>query len=108
VCLDTADVVRDDPLPPDSVTLDNAAWKNRIATYRERLWTLSRVQVPRSDAVMKNVAFQLEESVEAEVGPSFAWSWRTDIKNWDDPRQGFTPNQSLPGPICVPQKCVLR
>ena len=38
---------------------------------------------------MKNVAFQLEESVEAEVSPSFAWSWRTDIKNWDDPPAQF-------------------
>jgi hypothetical protein len=32
---------------------------------------------------MKNIACQLEHSVEAEVSPSFAWSWRTDIKNWD-------------------------
>jgi Polyketide cyclase / dehydrase and lipid transport len=38
---------------------------------------------------MKNIACQLEESVEAEVSPSFAWSWRTDIKNWDDPPAQF-------------------
>jgi hypothetical protein len=34
---------------------------------------------------MKNIACKLEHSVEAEVTTSFAWSWRTDIKNWDDP-----------------------
>jgi hypothetical protein len=44
---------------------------------------------------MKNVALQLEESVEAEVSPSFAWNWRTDIKNWDDPPAHF----QLDGPF---------
>jgi hypothetical protein len=44
---------------------------------------------------MKNIAYQLEESVEAEVSPSFAWSWRTDIKNWDDPPAQF----QLDGPF---------
>ena len=44
---------------------------------------------------MKNIACQLEESVEAEVSPSFAWSWRTDIKNWDDPPAQF----QLDGPF---------
>jgi hypothetical protein len=38
---------------------------------------------------MKNIACQLEESVEVAVSPSFAWSWRTDIKNWDDPPAQF-------------------
>jgi hypothetical protein len=38
---------------------------------------------------MTNIACQLEESVEAEVSSSFAWSWRTDIKNWDDPPAQF-------------------
>jgi hypothetical protein len=38
---------------------------------------------------MKNIACQLEHSVEAEVSPSFAWGWRTDIKNWDDPPAQF-------------------
>ena len=32
-----------------------------------------------------SIACHLEHAVEAEVSPSFAWSWRTDIKNWDDP-----------------------
>jgi hypothetical protein len=53
------------------------------------------VQVPHANAVMKNIAFQLEESVEAEVSPSFAWSWRTDVKNWDDPPAQF----QLDGPF---------
>src|SRR5262245_566500 len=34
---------------------------------------------------MKNIACQLEHSVEAEVSLSFAWNWRPDIKTWDDP-----------------------
>jgi hypothetical protein len=38
---------------------------------------------------MKNIACQLEHSVEAEVSPSFAWGWRTAIKNWDDPPAQF-------------------
>jgi len=44
---------------------------------------------------MTNVALQLEQSVEAEVSPSFAWDWRTDIKNWDDPPAQF----QLDGPF---------
>lgn len=44
---------------------------------------------------MKNFTWQLEESVETEVTPSFAWSWRTDIKNWDDPPAQF----QLDGPF---------
>jgi hypothetical protein len=42
-----------------------------------------------------NIACQLEASVEAEVSPSFAWSWRTDINNWDDPPAQF----QLDGPF---------
>jgi hypothetical protein len=38
---------------------------------------------------MKNIACQLEHSVEADVSPSFAWNWRTDVKNWDDPPAHF-------------------
>ena len=44
---------------------------------------------------MKNIACQLEHSVEAEVSPSFAWNWRTDIKTWDDPPAQF----ALDGPF---------
>jgi hypothetical protein len=43
----------------------------------------------RFAVVMKNVAYQLEHSVEADVSPSFAWNWRTDIGNWDDPPAQF-------------------
>jgi hypothetical protein len=38
---------------------------------------------------MKNIARQLEHSVEAEASLSFAWNWRTDIKTWDDPPARF-------------------
>jgi hypothetical protein len=38
---------------------------------------------------MTNIACQLEHSVEVDVRPAFAWSWRTDIKNWDDPPAQF-------------------
>ena len=44
---------------------------------------------------MPNIACQLEHSIEAEVSPAFAWSWRTDIKNWDDPPAQF----QLDGPF---------
>jgi hypothetical protein len=44
---------------------------------------------------MKNIACQLEHSVEAEVSPWFAWNWRTDIRNWDDPPAQF----QLDGPF---------
>ena len=38
---------------------------------------------------MTNIACQLEHSVDADVPPAFAWSWRTDVKNWDDPPAQF-------------------
>jgi hypothetical protein len=38
---------------------------------------------------MNNTAYQLEYSVEAEVSPLFAWNWRTDIRNWDNPPAQF-------------------
>jgi hypothetical protein len=44
---------------------------------------------------MTNIAWQLEHSVEAEVTPAYAWNWRTDIKNWDDPPAQF----QLDGPF---------
>jgi hypothetical protein len=44
---------------------------------------------------MKNIAWQLEHSVEADVSLSFAWSWRTDVKKWDDPPAQF----QLDGPF---------
>jgi Polyketide cyclase / dehydrase and lipid transport len=44
---------------------------------------------------MNNSACELEQSVEADVSPSFAWSWRTDVKNWHDPPAQF----QLDGPF---------
>jgi hypothetical protein len=44
---------------------------------------------------MTNIALQLEHSVEAEVSPSFAWAWRTDVRNWVDPPAQF----QLDGPF---------
>jgi len=44
---------------------------------------------------MKNIVWQREHSVEAEVSPSFAWNWRTDITTWDDPPAQF----QLDGPF---------
>ena len=44
---------------------------------------------------MNNITCQLEASVEVEVSPSFAWDWRTDIRNWDDPPAQF----QLDGPF---------
>ena len=44
---------------------------------------------------MTNIACQLEHSIEAEVSPAFAWDWRTDIRNWDDPSARF----ELDGPF---------
>src|SRR5262249_43625321 len=50
---------------------------------------------PRRAAAMTNIALELEHSVEVEVSRSFAWSWRTDIKNWVDPPAQF----QLDGPF---------
>jgi len=44
---------------------------------------------------MTHIAWQLEHSVEAEVTSLFAWNWRTDVKNWDDPPAQF----QLDGPF---------
>jgi hypothetical protein len=38
---------------------------------------------------MTDIACQLEYSVEVGVPPLFAWRWRTDINNWDDPPAQF-------------------
>ena len=46
---------------------------------------------------MKNVVYQVEHSVEAPVSPAFAWDWRTDVKNWDDPPAQF----QLDGPFAA-------
>lgn len=38
---------------------------------------------------MTNIACQLQHSVEVEVSCSFAWTWRTNVANWDDPPAQF-------------------
>jgi hypothetical protein len=38
---------------------------------------------------MTNIACRLQHSVEAEVSCSFAWAWRTNVANWDDPPAQF-------------------
>jgi hypothetical protein len=39
---------------------------------------------------MSGSALQLEHSINAEVSPEFAWNYRTDIANWNDPPARFT------------------
>src|SRR5215831_12052677 len=41
------------------------------------------------------IALQLQQSVEVEVSPSFAWRWRTDVEYWVDPPAQF----QLDGPF---------
>src|SRR5947208_1686802 len=44
---------------------------------------------------MNDIAYQIEHSVEVQASPAFAWNWRTDVKNWDDPPAQF----ELDGPF---------
>jgi hypothetical protein len=46
---------------------------------------------------MNDVVYQAEHSVEAPVSPAFAWDWRTDVNNWDDPPAQF----QLDGPFAA-------
>jgi hypothetical protein len=46
---------------------------------------------------MNDIAYQAEYSVEAPVSPAFAWDWRTDVQNWDDPPAQF----QLGGPFAA-------
>src|SRR5262252_3249932 len=50
---------------------------------------LVHVELGKSRAVATNPLLELKHSVEADVSPSFAWSWRTDVKNWVDPPAQF-------------------
>jgi len=43
----------------------------------------------RFDQKMSGIALQLEHSVEADVTAAFAWKYRTDIANWNDPPARF-------------------
>jgi hypothetical protein len=46
---------------------------------------------------MNDDVYQVEHSVEVPVTPAFAWDWRTNIKNWDDPPAQF----QLDGPFAA-------
>ena len=48
-------------------------------------------------SVMNDVVYQVEHCVDAPVSPRFAWDWRTDVKNWDDPPAQF----QLDGPFAA-------
>src|SRR5438132_11414255 len=45
--------------------------------------------------MMSGIAFQLEHSVEAAASLEFAWKYRTNIANWNDPPARFV----LDGPF---------
>jgi hypothetical protein len=38
---------------------------------------------------MSDIAYDAQHSVDAEVSLAFAWDWRTDVRNWDDPPATF-------------------
>jgi len=38
---------------------------------------------------MSQIALELRYSVEADVSPAFAWRFRTDVANWNDPPARF-------------------
>jgi hypothetical protein len=44
-----------------------------------------------------DIAWQLEHSVETDARPSFAWSYLTNVRNWDDPPAQF----ALDGPFAA-------
>ena len=46
---------------------------------------------------MDEIAWELEHPVDVDVSPSFAWNFRTDIRNWHDPPATF----SLDGPFAA-------
>ena len=39
---------------------------------------------------MSDPAWEMEREVEANVRPEFAWSFRTDVRTWNDPPAEFT------------------
>ncbi len=44
---------------------------------------------------MNDIHYQVEHSVDVPVSLAFAWAWRTDVRNWDDPPAQF----QLDGPF---------
>ena len=47
--------------------------------------------------MVNEIAWQLEHSVETDASRSFAWSFMTDPRNWDDPPAQFV----LDGPFAA-------
>jgi|SRR6266511_5268664 len=60
-------------------------------------WVCSRRRDAPGKLPVTAAALRLEHSVEANVSPAFAWSFRTDVANWNDPPATF----SLDGPFAV-------
>ena len=46
---------------------------------------------------MNNVAWEITHSVDANVTPTFAWTYMTNVANWDDPPATF----ELDGPFAA-------
>jgi hypothetical protein len=50
--------------------------------------------------MMSEIALQLEHSVYAEVSRAFAWQFRTDVSNWNDPPAQFALNGPFEAGTC--------
>ena len=46
---------------------------------------------------MTDVAWEMTHAVETDANPAFAWKFRSDVANWDDPPAKF----ELQGPFAV-------
>ena len=53
---------------------------------------------------MAELAWELEHSIDADVSPGFAWSFMTDVTNWDDPPATF----ELEGPFTAGARGITR
>lgn len=49
---------------------------------------------------MSEIALRLKCSVEADVTPAFAWQFRTDVSNWNDPPARFALNGPFEAGSC--------
>ena len=53
---------------------------------------------------MNDVAWEIAHSVDANASPAFAWTYMTNIANWDDPPAEF----ELDGPFAVGSRGTTR